>query len=526
MGQTFGLLLDGLTQALSPTNLLFALVGCVLGTLIGVLPGLGPASAMAILIPVTYDLGPVPAIIMLAAIYYGTQYGGTITSVLVNVPGESTSVVTCLDGHPLARQGRAGTALGVAAIGSLVAGIVGTLALVVLALPLANLALKFGPVEMFALLLLGLTLVMSFRGRSFLAALAVTLLGLMLATVGIDPVQGAPRLTFDNTNLFDGVQLVPVIMGLFGIAELLRGFERPPGQVPRTRIRSLLPTRPEARRSAVAIARGTGVGFGLGLIPGVPGVVPTFVSYALEKRLSRHPERFGRGAVEGVATAESANNSYAQASMVPLLTLGIPGTATVAVLMGAFLINGITPGPFLFRDHPDVVWALIASFLVGNVILFVLNFPLVGVWAKILRIPHAYLRAMILLFCVIGAYTLRQSTFDIGVMLVFGVLGYLFDKLEWPTVPLVIALILGPMLEKNLRAALELSGGDATVFLTAPISAVLLAVATAVVVLSLRGAGRIRAATAGLAPAEEQATKAGGAAPEPASRPGENMEER
>lgn len=499
MGQTFDLWLQGMTEALTPANLLFALIGCVLGTLIGVLPGLGPASAMAILVPLTYELGPVPAIIMLAAIYYGTQYGGTITSVLVNVPGESTTVVTCLDGHPLAKQGRAGTALGVAAIGSLVAGLVGTVLLIVLALPLANLALRFGPVEMFALLLLGLTLVMSFRGRSFLAALAVTLLGLALAVVGIDPVQGAPRLTFGNTDLFDGVQLVPVIMGLFGVAELLRTFESSAPRAADTPIRSLLPTRQEAVRSAKAVGRGTGVGFGLGLIPGVPGVVPTFVAYALEKRLSKRPDRFGKGAVEGVATAESANNAYAQASMVPLLTLGIPGTATVAVLMGAFLVNGITPGPFLFRDHPDVVWVVIASFLVGNVMLFALNFPLVGLWAKVLRIPRPYLQASILLFCVIGAYTLRQSVFDVFVMIVFGLVGYLFIKLDWPAVPLVIALILGPMLEKNMRAALELSGGDFTVFVTTPISVVLLLVAAVVVVLSLRGAMRVRG-TADLTP--------------------------
>lgn len=485
MGETLDFWLQGMVVAAEPTNLLFAFLGCVLGTLVGVLPGLGPAAATAILVPLTFDLGPVPAIIMLSAIYYGTQYGGTITSVLVNVPGESATVITCLDGHPMAKQGRAGAALGIAAIGSLVAGLFGTFALILLAAPLSSFALRFGPVEMFSVLLLGLTLAIGFRGRSFFASCAMTLLGLMLALVGLDPVQGAPRFTFGMTELFDGVQLVPVIMGLFGIGELLRSLEASAPEPIATRLNGLLPTRAEARLSASAISRGTGVGFVLGLIPGMAGIVPTFVAYALEKRLSKHPERFGKGVIEGVASAEAANNAHAQASMVPLLTLGIPGTATLAVMMGAFMINGITPGPFLFTEHPDVVWPVIGSFLIGNIILFALNFPLVGVWVRILKVPQHYLQAAILLFCIIGAYALRQSSFDIVVMIVFGLLGYVFDKLRWPTVPLVIALILGPMMERALRAGLELSGGDATVFLTTPISAALLVVSAVVLTWSL-----------------------------------------
>lgn len=492
MEATFTFFVNGLAAALQPANLLFAFIGCVLGTLVGVLPGLGPAAAMAILIPITYDLGPVPAIVMLSAIYYGTQYGGTITSVLVNVPGESTTVVTCLDGHPLAKQGRAGVALGIAAIGSLFAGISGTIALVVIAAPLSAFALRFGPVEMFALLLLGLTLVTSFRGRSFLPAAAMTLLGLMLALIGMDPVQGAPRFTFGSTNLFDGIQLVPMIMGLFGISELLISLESSAPKPITTTLRSLFPTREEARLSAAAILRGSGVGFCLGLIPGMAGIVPTFAAYALEKRVSRHPDRFGTGAIEGVATAEAANNAHAQASMVPLLTLGIPGTATLAVLMGAFMINGVTPGPFLFQDHPDIVWAVVASFIVGNIILFVLNFPLVGLWVQVLRMPQHYLQVSILLFCVIGAYTLRQSTFDIFAMIAFGILGYALKKLEWPAVPLVIALILGPLLEKSLRAALELSDGDMTVFVTTPISVSLLTATLLVIAWSLRNALKLK----------------------------------
>lgn len=477
---------QGLLAALTPGNLLFALIGSVIGTLVGVLPGLGPAAAMALLIPVTYGLGPVPAIICLSSIYFGTQYGGTITSVLVNVPGESTSVITCLDGHPLAKQGRGGAALGIAAIGSLFAGISGTLALMIMALPLANFALKFGPVEMFALLVLGLTLVASFRGRSVLAALCMALVGLMLGMVGIDPVQGVPRFTFDDPRLFDGIQLVPLVMGLFGIGEMLSSLEQPPIRPPTAKLTTLLPEPSERRPAALAIMRGSGVGFALGLIPGIAGVVPTFVAYALERRLSKHPERFGHGAIEGVATAEAANNAHAQGSMVPLLTLGIPGTATLGVMMGAFMINGITPGPFLFRDHPQVVWAVIASFLVGNVMLFVLNFPLVGLWVRVLKIPHAYMMAFILAFCVIGAYSLRQAPSDVGMMLAFGVLGYVLRKIDWPAVPLVIALILGPMIEKSLRAALEYSAGDATVLVRSPIAAVLLAAAVVALVLATR----------------------------------------
>jgi len=484
MESAFGFWIGGIAEAIQPTNLMFAVIGCAIGTLVGVLPGLGPAAAMAILIPFTYDLGPVPAIVMLSSIYFGTQYGGTITSVLVNVPGESTSVVTCLDGHPLAKSGRAGAALGIAAIGSLFAGITGTLILMVLALPLSSLALRFGPVETFALLVVGLTFVVSFRGGSLIAAMAMTMVGLMLGLVGLDPVQGAPRFTFGNASLFDGIELVAVIMGLFGVAELLLSLEERQPKPITSELTSLLPRKDERRDAAGAIVRGTGVGFALGLIPGMAGIVPTFMAYALERRLSRHPERFGKGAIEGVATAEAANNAHAQASMVPLLTLGIPGTATLAVLMGAFMINGITPGPFLFMDHPGTVWAVIGSFIVGNVVLFILNFPLVRVWVQVLRIPPNYLRTVILIFCMLGTYTLRQNVLDVVVMIVFGVLGYAFKKLSWPTVPLVIALILGPMLERSLRQSLELSDGAFSVFVTTPISAGLLAFAALILAAS------------------------------------------
>ncbi|WP_108459737.1 tripartite tricarboxylate transporter permease [Devosia naphthalenivorans] len=490
MDSAFSFWMAGIAEAMQPTNLLFAIIGCTIGTLVGVLPGLGPAAAMAILIPFTYDLGPVPAIVMLSSIYFGTQYGGTITSVLVNVPGESTSVVTCLDGHPMAKSGRAGAALGIAAIGSLFAGIAGTLILMVLALPLSSLALRFGPVETFALLIVGLTLVMSFRGGSLIAAMAMTIVGLMLALIGLDPVQGAPRYTFGNSSLFDGVELVAVIMGLFGVAELLLSLEERQAKPITSELTSLFPRKEERKDAAAAIVRGTGVGFALGLIPGMAGIVPTFMAYALERRLSRHPERFGKGAIEGVATAEAANNAHAQASMVPLLTLGIPGTATLAVLMGAFMINGITPGPFLFMDHPETVWAVIGSFIVGNVVLFVLNFPLVRIWVQVLRIPPNYLRVAILVFCMLGTYTLRQNIFDVMIMIAFGVLGYVFKKVNWPTVPLVIALILGPMLERSLRQSLELSDGAFSVFLTTPIAAGLLAFSGVILIVSIVATAR------------------------------------
>jgi putative tricarboxylic transport membrane protein len=478
------LLYNGFSAALTPANLAFAFIGCVLGTLIGVLPGLGPAAGTAILIPLTFKLDATGAIIMLAAIYYGAMYGGTITSVLINVPGEAASVVTCLDGYQMARQGRGGAALGIAAIGSFVGGVFATLMLTVLALPLARFALKFGPPEFFALMLLGMCLVTGLAGRSLLAALVMTLFGLLLAMIGIDPVRGAPRFTFDIPELLDGVGFVPVVMGLFGVAEILLSAEAMRRPVVSTQLRSLLPSRQEWRLSAGAIGRGTVIGFFLGLIPGVGSVIPTFMAYIAERRLSKRPEAFGNGAIEGVAAPESANNAYANAAMVPLLVLGVPSSPTIAVLMGAFIINGITPGPFLFNERPDLVWTVIASFFVGNVMLLVLNLPLVGVWASILRLPGSYLCTGTLVFCVVGAYSLKGSVFDIVVMLVFGVIGYLLRKLDFPLAPAVLALILGPFMEKSLRTSLEISGGDFSIFVTRPLCAGLIFASAAILVLS------------------------------------------
>jgi putative tricarboxylic transport membrane protein len=479
---TLDLLLAGLANAATPTYLMFAFVGCALGTLIGVLPGLGPSAGTAILIPLTFSLDPTGAIIMLAAIYYGAMYGGTITSVLINVPGEAASVITCIDGNAMARQGRAGAALAIAAIGSFVGGTIATIALTAVALPLAQLALKFGPPEFFALMTLGLSLVVGLAGRSLPAALLMTVLGLLVSLIGIDPFRGAPRFTFEIPDLYDGVSFIPVVMGLFGIGELLISAEARLIRPVQADVMRLGIDRDEWRRSAGAIGRGTAVGFFLGLIPGVGSIIPTFMAYVLEKRVSRHPERFGQGAIEGVASAETANNAYANAALVPLLALGVPSSPTIAVLMGAFIVNGLTPGPFLFQEQPLLVWTVIASLFVGNLILLILNLPLVGLWARLLHIPFHYLSAVVLLFCIIGAYSLKQSVFDIWLMLGFGVAGYFLRKLNFPLAPAILALILGPMMERSLRTTLEISAGDFSVFVERPIALALLALAAIVIV--------------------------------------------
>ena len=474
----------GFGIALTPFNVMMAIAGVLVGILIGALPGVGPPSGVAMLLPLTFGMDPTSGIIMLAALYAGTMYGGTITAVLINTPGESASVVTCLDGYQMALQGHAGKALGIAAIGSFIGGLFAAVALVMVAPPLARFALSFGPPEFFALMFLGLCLVTGLAGQSLAAALLMTVFGLLLALIGIDPVRGAPRFTFGVPELYDGLGFVPVVMGLFGVAEILLVVETPFLKLVTTRISGLWPSAEEWKRSAGAIWRGTGIGFVLGLIPGVGAVIPTFMAYIVEKRLSRHPEKFGTGAIEGVAAPETANNAYANAAMVPLLVLGVPSSPTIAILMGAFIINGLTPGPFLFRERPDLVWAVIASFFIGNVILLILNLPLVGLWARLLRLPYQYLCAGTLLFCIVGAYSLKGTLFDVGVMLVFGIIGYLLRKLGFPLAPAVLALILGPFMEKSLRTSLEMSAGDFGIFFARPISAGLLGCAALVLLLS------------------------------------------
>lgn len=482
---TLTLFLNGLSAALSIENLMFAFLGCMLGTLIGVLPGLGPAAGTAILIPLTFNLDPTGAIIMLSAIYYGAMYGGTITSVLLNVPGEAASVITCIEGHKMAKAGRGGTALGIAAIGSFIGGICATVALVMVAKPLSSLALTFGPPEFFALMLVGLCLVTGLAGKSLLGGVLMMLAGLLISMIGIDPVRGAPRFAFGVPELFQGVDFIPVVMGLFGVAEILTMSEGYARDVVKTNLTKMLPSRDEWSKAWGAILRGTGIGFVLGLIPGVNSIIPTFISYVVEKRISKHPEKFGTGVIEGVAGPETANNSYANASMVPLLTLGIPSSPTIAILMGAFIINGITPGPFLFTEQPDLVWTVIASFFVGNVLLLILNLPLVGLWAKILEIPYQYICVGTLLFCIIGAYSINQSTFEVWSMLLFGVIGYGLRKIDFPIAPAILGLILGPQLEKSLRTSLEMSAGDFSIFLTRPITCGLLILAVMIVAVSV-----------------------------------------
>jgi putative tricarboxylic transport membrane protein len=468
--ETFQHLMSGFAVALSPLNLLFATIGCILGTLIGVLPGLGPAAGTALLIPITFKLDPTAAIIMLAAIYYGAMYGGTITSVLVNVPGEAASVVTCLDGYAMAKQGRAGAALGIAAIGSFIGGTIATLGLVVMALPLSRFALKFGPPEYFSLILVGLSLVMALAGKSLTKALVMGVVGLIFSFVGIDPIEGAPRFDFGITSLLDGIRFVPVVMGFFGIGEILVNAEQSLANVVvgEGKVKSFLPRRDEYKICLSAINRGTWLGFFLGLIPGTNSAVASFMSYAIEKKVSRHPEKFGTGVIEGVAAPETANNAYANAALIPLFTLGLPGSPTIAILMGALIMNGLTPGPLLFSQHAVFVWAVIASLYIGNVILLILNLPLVGWWAKLLKIPYNILVVFILIFC--------------------GFLGYLFKKLDFPLAPAILTLILGPLIERTLRESLSLSQGDYSIFFTRPISLFFLIVTAIILITSARQA--------------------------------------
>jgi putative tricarboxylic transport membrane protein len=476
----------GFSVALSFQNLLFATIGCVLGTLIGVLPGLGPAAGTALLIPITFRLEPTSAIIMLAAIYYGAMYGGTITSVLINVPGEAASVVTCLDGYEMAKRGRAGAALGIAAIGSFVGGTVATFGLVLVALPLSRFALKFGPPEYFALLCVGLSLVMGLAGKSLSRAMIMGVVGLIISMVGIDPVEGAPRFTFGIAKLMDGIGFIPVVMGFFGIGEILLNAEKTLKGVMAEggKVGSLFPRRSEWGISVASILRGTGLGFFLGLIPGTNSAVAAFMSYVVEKKVSKHPEEFGTGVIEGVAGPETANNSYANAALIPLFTLGLPGSPTIAILMGALILNGLMPGPLLFQQHPQFVWAVIASLYIGNAILLILNLPLVGVWVKLLKIPYESLVVMILIFCMIGAYSIANSILDIGVMIFCGVLGYVFKKLDFPMAPAILTLVLGPLMERSLRESLALSQGDYTTFLTRPIALFFLIVTAVILVTS------------------------------------------
>lgn len=476
-------LMMGFSVAATPMNLLMAFIGSMLGTLIGVLPGIGPAAGAAMLIPLTFHMNPTGAIIMLTSLFYGTQYGGTITSVLLNVPGEASSVVTCLDGYQMAKQGRAGVALSIAAIGSFIGGTFATICLVFAAGPLSRWALEFGPVEFFTLLLLGMSLLMGLAGKSVIKALMMGVFGLALAMVGTDPTKGVPRFTFDRMELLDGIGFIPIIMGLFGFAELIENAEKPLAQTVLAKMSSLMPTGQDIRDSAGAIVRGSIIGTALGLVPGITNSASSFLAYIAERKSSKHPERFGTGMIQGVAGPETANNAHANGALIPLFTLGIPASPSIAVIMGAFLMHGLIPGPFLFKEHPDLAWGVIASFYIGNIILLILNLPLVGIWVKILRVPYGILCAVIMGFLILGSYSVSNSTFDVLVMAVFGVIGYILRKLDFPLAPVVLTVILGPMMERSLMQSLEISQGSFRVFFKSPLAVVFLVLAILVLLL-------------------------------------------
>jgi putative tricarboxylic transport membrane protein len=474
----------GLGVSLQPGNLVACFAGVFVGTLIGVLPGLGPTATMSLLLPITFTMSPTASIIMMAGIYYGAMYGGSTTSILVNIPGEAASVVTCMDGYQMARQGRAGPALGIAAMASFIAGTFSVISIMLLAPPLTSIALRFGPPEIFGLLVLGFTMVTYLTAGSKLKAVAMALLGMLLGTIGLDPISASPRFTYGSVTLGDGLGLVPIIMGLFGISEVLlnigQGVSR---EVFATRIKGLLPSREDWKRSTAPIARGSVLGFLLGILPGIGAIIPTFISYALEKRLAREPERFGKGAIEGVAGPEAANNAATGGSMIPLLTLGFAPNVVMAVLLGAFLIHGVQPGPLLIKEHPEIFWGVIASMYVGNAMLLILNLPLIGLWVQLLRVPYGILFPLILLFCVIGVYSEHGNLWDIMVMLAFGVIGLLMRRFGFEAAPLVLAFVLGRMAEESIRQSLLMSSGSFAILSTRPIATGFIAAALIVVLL-------------------------------------------
>ncbi len=482
----FNGLIYGLSVALEFHYLILMFAGCLLGTLVGVLPGIGPVGAISILLPVTFHLTPTGAIIMLAGIYNGAMYGGSTTSILINVPGETASVVTCLDGYAMARKGKAGAALGIAVFGSFIAGTIGLIGLQLLATPLSSLALKFGPPEYFAIILLGFTFIVYLAQRSMIKAVIMALSGILLSLIGLDPITSQQRLTFGNIYLFEGLGVAPLAMGLFGLAEVFVNIEQAaPVKVLHVKIRNMFPTQRQWLQARWAIVRGTVIGFFLGILPGGGPVLSTFISYGVEKRVSKHPEKFGRGAIEGVAAPESANNAAASTSFIPLLTLGIPPNVVLAVLFGAFLIHGITPGPMMMIQHPEIFWGVLGSMYLGNVVLLILNLPLIPLWVQVLRIPDRILYPLIILFCLVGAYSINNSMFDIGVMLVFGVVGYLLKKFDYEAAPLILGFVLGPMFEVNLRRSLLMSQGSFAIFVERPLSLAALIICCVLIILPL-----------------------------------------
>ncbi|MFG1348542.1 tripartite tricarboxylate transporter permease [Xanthobacter autotrophicus] len=476
----------GFSVALSLQNILYCFLGVLLGTLIGVLPGLGPIATIAMLLPITFGLPPVSALIMLSGIYYGAQYGGSTTAILINLPGESSSVVTAIDGHQMARKGRAGAALATAALGSFFAGTVATFLLALFAPPLADLALQFGPPEYFSLMVLGLIASVTLASGSVVKAIAMIVLGLLLGLSGQDIYTGAPRFTFDLPELSDGFDFVALAMGMFGVSEIIRNLEdEHQRSLVAAKVKSLMLTKDEFKRIIGPVLRGTALGSFLGILPGGGAMLSSFAAYSIEKKISKTPQEFGRGAIEGVAGPESANNAGAQTSFIPMLTLGIPSNPVMALMIGALIIQGITPGPNVVTEKPDLFWGVIASMWIGNFMLVLLNLPLIGLWVRLLTVPYHVMFPAIIAFCCIGVYSVNNNTFDVYSMALFGVLGYALVKLDCEPAPLLLGFVIGPMLEEYLRRAMLISRGDPMVFVTRPISAILLGLAAAALVVVL-----------------------------------------
>src|SRR5262250_2813307 len=488
MADLFNNLALGMAVALSLKNVLLCFLGCLVGTLIGVLPGVGPIATITMLLPITFGLPPVGALIMLAGIYYGAQYGGSTTSILVNIPGEATSVVTTLDGFQMAKQGRAGPALAIAAIGSFFAGCVATVLIAVLGTPLTKLALAFGPAEYFSLMVLGLIFAVVLAKGSVLKAVAMIAFGILLSMVGSDIETGASRMAFNIPELADGLGFATVAMGVFGFAEIIRNLDagaEMSRDLVQQKITGLMPTRKDLIDSTPAILRGTVLGSILGILPGGGAVIASFAAYTLEKKLAKNPSRFGRGAIEGVAAPESANNAAAQTSFIPLLTLGIPPNAVMALMVGAMMIHGIVPGPQVMTKQPELFWGMIASMWIGNLMLVIINLPLVGIWVRLLRVPYRMLFPAIIIFCAIGVYSINNSAFDIVMTGLFGVVGYWLVRHDFEPAPMLLGFVLGPMLEENLRRAMLIARGDPSTFVTRPISAGLIALAVLLLVLAV-----------------------------------------
>jgi putative tricarboxylic transport membrane protein len=487
MLETLNSLAAGFAVALAPDVLLYAFVGCLVGTLVGLLPGVGPLGGISLLLPVTFGLNATSAIVLLAGIYYGAMYGGSTTSILMRIPGEAASVMTCVDGYAMTQKGRAGAALAIAAVGSFVAGTLSVVALMLLAPPLAEFALRFGPPENFSLMVLGLLVLAYMSSGPMTRSLTMAALGLLLGMVGMDTMTGLFRFEYGLSELGDGIGIVPVAVGLFGISEILISASRSGGTVVRApRLRELLPDRHEWRASVGPIGRGTVLGFFIGIIPGPGHVISSFVSYSVERRLSKHPERFGQGAIEGVAGPESANNSATSGAFVPMLALGLPSGAVPAIMLAAMMIHGIAPGPLLIQQQPQLFWGVIASMYVGNVVLLLLNLPFVGLFVNILRIPYAYLYPSILAFATVGVYAVNNSVVDLWIMGAAGLLGYVLRKLDFEIAPIILGLVLAPMLELNFRQSLAMSAGSYGIFFTRPITGVMLLIAIVLLVLGLR----------------------------------------